>query len=127
MPATYEVAWGPLDLSPDRITWIREALESPVASRPVDMINEVPGSYTQEALDAKVEGVVVVSFDVMDGVPVNLHVEQGLGKGLDEKALETVSQFRVKPILVNGERSPMKWKLGVNFILDQRAGFVRDK
>ena len=139
VPAKFQVAWGPLDLSPERIVRIREALDgleilkSPVAQtipdapKRVAMLSEIRASYTQEALDAKLEGEVVVSFDLVDGVPVNLHVDQGLGKGLDEKALEAVSQFRIKPIWVNGVSPPMKAKLSVNFRLDQRAGIVNGK
>jgi TonB family protein len=133
VPATFEVAWGPLDLSPERVARIREALEPPVARKilaapkPIEVLNEVDASYTQEALDAKLEGVVVVSFDLVDGAPTNLHVDEGLGKGLDEKALEAVSQFRFKPVLLNGVASPSHSKIRVNFRLDQKAGIVRAK
>ncbi len=139
VPAKFQVAWGPLDLSPERIVRIREALDglemlkSPVAGRTPEapkntaLLSEIQASYTQEALDAKLEGVVVVSFDLVDGVPVNLHVDEGLGKGLDEKALEAVTQFRVKPVLVNGVSSPIKGRLSVIFRLDQQAGIVRGK
>ena len=70
---------------------------------------------------------MVISFDLVDGAPVNLHVDEGLGKGLDEKALEAVSQFKVKPILINGVSSPMRGRLSVIFRLDQQAGMVRGK
>jgi TonB family protein len=135
VPATFEVAWGPLDLSPERVARIREALEpaftaratTPEPPNPFEILHAVEPSYTQEALDAKLEGVVVVSFDLVDGAPTNLHVDEGLGKGLDEKALEAVSQLRVKPILVNGVASPLHVKFRVNFKLDQKAGILRAK
>jgi TonB family protein len=131
VPATFQVAWGPLDLSPERVARIRQALEpnltarEPEPPKPFEILHAVEPSYTQEALDAKLEGVVVVSFDLVDGAPTNLHVDEGLGKGLDEKALEAVSQLRVKPVLVNGVASPLHVKLRVNFNLDQKAGIVR--
>jgi TonB family protein len=141
VPATFEVAWGPLDLSPERVALIervariREALEpgftaretTPEPANPFEILHAVEPSYTQEALDAKLEGVVVVSFDLVDGAPTNIHVDEGLGKGLDEKALEAVSQLRVKPILVNGVASPLHVKFRVNFKLDQKAGILRAK
>jgi TonB family protein len=141
VPATFEVAWGPLDLSPERVALIqsvariREALEpaftarasTPEPPNPFEVLHTAEPSYTQEALDAKLEGVVVVSFDLVDGAPTNLHVDEGLGKGLDEKALEAVSQLRVKPVWVNGAASPLHVKLRVNFKLDQKAGIVGGK
>jgi TonB family protein len=138
VPANFQVAWGPLDLSPERVSRIREALEIPIARmipggpKPVDALNlgvlkEGPASYTQEALDAKLEGVVVVSFDLVSGAPTNLHVDKGLGKGLDEKALEAVGQSRFKTLFINGTSTPLHGKVSVNFELDQKAGIVRDK
>jgi TonB family protein len=133
VPATFQVVWGPLDLSPERVARIREAMEPPVARtilpapKPIEVLNEIDASYRKEALDAKLEGVVVVSFDIVDGAPINLHVDEGLGKGLDEKALEAVSQLRFKPVLLNGVASPSHSKMRVNFRLDQKAGIVRAK
>jgi TonB family protein len=134
VPARFQVAWGPLDLSPERIASIRDALQDDIAARgtgrpvlpkPFEVLHAVQPSYTQEALDAKLEGVVVVSFDLVDGIPTNLHVDEGLGKGLDQKALEAVGQLRAKPVWVNGAASPLHMKFTVNFKLDQKAGIPR--
>ena len=129
VPARFQVAWGPLDLATERVARIREAMSPPAARKMPDaaltaVLGDINASYSQEALDAKLEGVVVVSFDLVNGAPTNLHVDRGLGRGLDEKAVEAVSRFRVKPILVNGVASPIHTTLRVNFNLDQKAGTV---
>jgi TonB family protein len=42
-----------------------------------------------------VVGLVIVSFDVTaSGLPRNLKIQQGLGHGLDEKALNAVRNLR---------------------------------
>jgi hypothetical protein len=50
------------------------------------LIHKTDPQYTKEALDAKVQGVVVLSFVVaVDGMPSEIKVVRGLGSGLDEK------------------------------------------
>jgi protein TonB len=87
--------------------------------KPVEVVYQVEPSYTQEAREAKLEGTVLVSFDVLaDGTPTNLQVVEGLGKGLDEKALEALSQFRFKPALLNGVASKWHTSIRMHFSLE---------
>jgi TonB family protein len=45
--------------------------------------------YTKQALDAKIEGSVTLYAVIgTDGVPSDISVINGLGSGLDEKAVE---------------------------------------
>lgn len=62
-------------------------------SRPPSILHKVEAQYTQQARDAGLEGVVVLSMEVgLDGIPRDICVEKGLGLGLDESAAEAVQQ-----------------------------------
>ncbi len=77
-----------------------------------------PPQYTPEALQAGLEGTVLVSLVVdEEGQPQNVRVVRGLGMGLDEKAIEAVSGWRFKPGVSGG--LPAAWPLtvGVTFRL----------
>jgi TonB family protein len=73
-------------------------------------------NYTEAARKAKLSGNVIVSLIVdQNGEPQNVRVERGLGNGLDQKAVETVEQYRFKPATRNGEPVPANLKVEVNF------------
>jgi protein TonB len=56
--------------------------------------------YTDEAMKVKVQGVVeLVAVISPDGRVTEVHVAKGLGLGLDEKAIETVRKWRLKPAI----------------------------
>lgn len=70
---------------------------------PVPIFTPEP-EFSDEARRAKHSGVVILSADVdPTGRPRNLHVKQGLGLGLDEKALETVTRWTFKPGTKDGK------------------------
>src|SRR5208283_566399 len=74
--------------------------------------------YSEQARKKKVQGVIVLSLTV--GVDGNMHditVERGLGYGLDEKAVEAVSQWKFKPALKDGEPIERRINVEVNFHL----------
>jgi TonB family protein len=63
-------------------------------SRP-QLIKKIEASWTDEARQAGVSGMVLVSFTVdAAGIARDLAVTRGLGYGLDEKAIEAVRQWR---------------------------------
>jgi TonB family protein len=70
-----------------------DAMETPARA------TYAPGvEYTEEAKEAKLEGVCVVSLIVgIDGKPSNVVVTKKLGMGLDEKAAETVRKWKFEP------------------------------
>jgi protein TonB len=54
--------------------------------------------YTDQARKARIEGQVLVQAVVTaDGRAENVSIRQGLGSGLDEKAIEAVKKWRFKP------------------------------
>jgi protein TonB len=56
--------------------------------------------YSQKARKAKIEGVVLLDVTVTTGGQVaNPVVLKGLGMGLDEKALEAVRNWKMKPAI----------------------------
>lgn len=59
--------------------------------------------YSEEARKAKYQGVVVLGLVVgPDGKPRSLHVERGLGMGLDQKAVEAVKSWKFEPAQKDG-------------------------
>ena len=56
--------------------------------------------YSDEAMKVKVQGVVeLIAVITPDGRVTDVHVAKGLGLGLDEKAIEAVRSWRLKPAL----------------------------
>jgi TonB family protein len=76
-----------------------------------------PG-YGQEARIMKFQGTVVLQIVVgVDGVPANISVVRQLGFGLDQKAVETIRQWRFKPGEKDGVPVPVSAQVEVNFRL----------
>lgn len=74
--------------------------------------------YTEEARVAKLQGTVVLQVTIgTDGVPYQAHILRGLGLGLDENAIEAISQWRFKPGAKDGEQVPITATIEVNYRL----------
>jgi bla regulator protein BlaR1 len=74
--------------------------------------------YSEEAKRAKYQGVCVVSLIVdAQGNPQRVQVVRHLGKGLDQKAVEAVKQYRFKPAMLHGEPVAVVVNIEVNFRL----------
>jgi TonB family protein len=74
--------------------------------------------YTKEALDAKLEGFVVLSATITtDGTASDIQLVKGLGLGLDEKAIECLKEWRFSPAFRNGEPKPTKASVEIRFKL----------
>jgi TonB family protein len=72
-------------------------------SRP-QLIQKIEPMWTEEARQAGISGMVLVSLTVdPEGMPQDLVVTRKLGSGLDEMALEAVRQWRFRPGLKDGE------------------------
>jgi len=79
------------------------AADSGPATTSVEIISKPKPVYTEEALQLKVEGEVLL--EVMFGANGQLQVNRvvrGLGHGLDESAVTAASQMRFKPAQRNG-------------------------
>ena len=86
---------------------------------PPTIAHKVEPKYTKEALDAQIEGVVLLSLTVeADGVPSNIKVVHGLRKGLNETAVDCLRQWRFNPATnYFGEPVPQKASVEMNFRL----------
>jgi TonB family protein len=74
--------------------------------------------YSEEARKAKFQGVCVLSLIVgPDGKPREPHVIRSLGLGLDEKALEAVTQWKFEPALKDGKPVAVAINVEVQFRL----------
>lgn len=85
---------------------------------PPHVISMPDPPYSEQARKKKIQGVVVLSLTVgADGNTHDITVERGLGYGLDEKAVEAVSQWKFKPALKDGEPIERRINVEVNFRL----------
>jgi TonB family protein len=74
--------------------------------------------YPEAALEAKVEGSVIVEYDVHDnGVVKNAHVLKGLGYGCDEEAIRVVGLLQYEKVKNRGIRVKLTSKTTINFRL----------
>jgi TonB family protein len=78
-------------------------------------------SYPAEALENKVEGQVIIGFQVAaDGSLSNIHLSKGIGSGCDEEALRIVSIMPAwRPGLHHGKPVPVDFNLAVGFKLPE--------
>lgn len=75
--------------------------------------------YTEEARKARYQGTVLVEVTIQpDGRATDVRVVRGLGMGLDENTIQTVRQWRFKPVLGPGNRPvPVDLTIEVTFRL----------
>lgn len=82
------------------------------------LIHKVDPEFAEEARTVRLDGTVVVYIVVdEEGIPRDLKVVRPLGMGLDEKALEAVSQWRFRPGMKDGEPVRVAATVEVNFRL----------
>lgn len=87
------------------------------ASAPI-VIHHVEPEYSEQARNAKFQGIVVLSTIVDEtGHPTHVKIVRPLGLGLDEKAIEAVQQWRFRPGLKDGKPVPVLVTVEVNFRL----------
>jgi len=94
-----------------------QTFPSPNTTRPTVVQKSAP-EYTQEASEARLQGTVFLATIIgIDGIPSEIKVVKGLGKGLDEKAVECLQKWRFKPGTRDGEPIPVKATVEINFRL----------
>jgi TonB family protein len=70
--------------------------------------SKVEPTYTKEAEDDSVEGLVLISVVVApDGTPGDLKIVRGIGHGLDDKAIKAVRQWHFEPGTSGGVPVPV--------------------
>jgi TonB family protein len=74
--------------------------------------------FSEEARKAKLQGTIVLEADVeLDGKAHRVKVRNGLGLGLDEKAIEAVQKWRFRPAQRNGKSVVVRATIYINFRL----------
>jgi protein TonB len=84
-------------------------------SSPVLIVHPEP-EFSEAARKAKFQGNVMVRLVVdPQGMPRNIRVTQGVGMGLDEKAMEAVRQYRFRPAMEGGKPVAVEMNVEVDF------------
>lgn len=127
-PVEVDLVWGPRDL-PRPQQSVRSIGASDVSDSLLSfhppVVSRVQPVYSYEARARNVEGTATVSMIVSeDGVPRDLSVKQSPGFGLDQKAIEAVSQWRFRPIVSKGRAIAVPAEVSVSFKLPQSFGNV---
>jgi len=90
---------------------------SPDITPPVVIYKKEP-EYSEEARKAKYQGTVVLYVDLdASGQVTKVTVNRSLGLGLDQKAVEAVSQWQFKPGMQAGKPVAMRAQVEVSFRL----------
>jgi TonB family protein len=84
---------------------------------PVLLVKTDP-EYSDEARRAKLQGIIVLHIDVdAHGLPTNIKVVQGLGLGLDQRAVDAVRQWKFRAGSINGKPAVTSAVVQVTFRL----------
>jgi periplasmic protein TonB len=87
--------------------------------RPLKVSGPTP-LYTEIARRARIEGVVIVEAIIdQRGEVTNVRVLKSLPLGLDQAAVDAVSQWRFEPATLNGKPVAVYYTLTVNFRLQR--------
>ena len=74
--------------------------------------------YTEEARQARIQGVVILEAIIDErGLVQNVKVLKGLPEGLSDSAVETASKWEFEPATLNGEPVPVYFNLTIRFSL----------
>lgn len=85
---------------------------------PPSLMQKQEPEYSEEARAAKLAGTVVLYAEIgVDGLAHNVQVLQGLGLGLDEKAIDAIGQWRFKPGVRDGQPVTVSATIEVNYRL----------
>jgi TonB family protein len=80
--------------------------------------------YPEAAIEAKIEGSVIVEYDISDdGSVYNPHVIKGLGHGCDEEAIRVIGLLSYEKVKNRGVRLRTTTKTTIHFKLPQ-TGFT---
>jgi TonB family protein len=105
-------------LSPQFEASVSSAMRVGGGVLPPKLLYKVEPAYSDEARAVKTAGTVLLNVVIdVDGQAKDIRVEQGVGMGLDEKAVEAVRGWRFKPGEMGGAPVPVQARIEVNFRL----------
>jgi TonB family protein len=82
------------------------------------LLHKIEPDYSVEARAAKVQGTVVLFVVIgTDGRASDVQLRKGVGYGLDEQALDAITQWTFKPGMRDGMAVPVQASIEVNFRL----------
>jgi periplasmic protein TonB len=82
------------------------------------LINHVEPDFTNEARQARYQGVVEIQLIVdSNGNPENILIVKHLEMGLDQKAIDAVRQYKFRPAMFQGHPVPVRLVVDVDFRL----------
>lgn len=82
------------------------------------VLYKVEPEYSKEASRDKLQGTVVLGVVIdTDGLAKDIQIKRHLDDGLDDKAIEAVTQWRFQPAAKSGEPVPVRATIEVNFRL----------
>ncbi|MGA2991389.1 MAG: energy transducer TonB [Candidatus Korobacteraceae bacterium] len=85
---------------------------------PPRVVYDPDPDYSEEARKAKTQGTVVLWVIIgPDGRPRDITVQRSLGRGLDEKAVEAVRNWKFEPARKDGQAVAVQIAIEVNFRL----------
>jgi TonB family protein len=104
-------------LSPKRQATAQASRVGSGVAAPV-LLHKLEPSYSVQARAAKVQGTVLLSVVIgTDGTAYDVQVRKGVGYGLDEQALDAITQWTFKPGMRDGIAVPVQASIEVNFKL----------
>lgn len=125
VPCTIMLVWGEREIDANRLpnlsmetAWTSKILPLPVHPPALNLKQKKDPEYSNQALQAKIEGSVILFAMVDgDGAPRDLRVVKSLGYGLDQKAMEAAAGWRFERPPLNGAASPIPITFEVSFRL----------
>jgi periplasmic protein TonB len=97
---------------------IASSRSADLLTAPPAVAHKVAPAYTQQAIQAGIEGAVVLYAEIgIDGGAHSLRVIRGLGYGLDQRAIEAVRRWTFYPAMKNGVPATTPATIQVEFHL----------
>jgi len=94
----------------------------PVIDEEPEIVTSVPAEYTQQALDDRYAGHVLVWLTLLDdGTASAYKIRNPVGMGLDEKAIEAVRRFEFRPAKRNDRPVQVFAEVMISFCRPEHA------
>ena len=82
----------------------------------ITVVHSAPLELTDEARQAHLSGAIRLSFTIDEnGDPHDVRVVQGVGMGMDERAVEAIQQYKFEPFQKDGKPAPRAVTIQLTF------------